>query len=158
MEGLAYYPSPVGDLKITSSGEKITGLHFFDGERTDAKPTPVIQQCIEELDAYFFEGRKFFTVDIALTGSPFQLKVWNELLTIPYGKTASYFDLALRTGDLNNIRAVGHANGENPIAIIVPCHRIIGKNGDLVGYAGGIEKKMWLLQHEGAFSEQLKLF
>lgn len=158
MKGLAYYPSPVGDLKITSLEDKITGIHFFDGEQLEPNVTPVIQECINELDAYFYQGRKFFTVDIAMSGSSFQQKVWNELLTIPYGKTLSYFDLALRTGDINNVRAVGHANGENPFAIIVPCHRVIGKNGDLVGYAGGIDKKMWLLQHEGAFSEQLKLF
>jgi methylated-DNA-[protein]-cysteine S-methyltransferase len=84
--------------------------------------------------------------------------VWNELLTIPYGKTISYLELAIRIGDINSIRAVGLANGQNPIAILVPCHRVIGKNGDLAGYGGGVDKKIWLLNHEGAFSEQLKLF
>lgn len=158
MEGIAYYASPVGELKIVSEADKITGVSFHDGDRAGTNDTPVIKQCIQELDAYFFEGRKFFSVDIAPRGTDFQVKVWSELLSIPYGKTLSYFDLALRTGDLNNVRAVGHANGDNPIAIIIPCHRVIGKNGDLVGYAGGIDKKMWLLQHEGAFREQLKLF
>ena len=80
------------------------------------------------------------------------------MLNIPYGKTISYLELAIRIGDINSIRAVGLANGQNPIAILVPCHRVIGKNGELVGYGGGVDKKVWLLQHEGAFSEQLKLF
>jgi methylated-DNA-[protein]-cysteine S-methyltransferase len=158
MGAIGYYNSPVGDLMIASEGEKITGVSFVTGERAGGNPTPVIEQCIAELDEYFFRGRKFFSVELALSGTDFQNKVWNELLTIPYGKTISYLELALRMGDINSIRAVGLANGQNPIAILVPCHRVIGKNGDLVGYAGGLDKKIWLLQHEGAFSEQLKLW
>ncbi|MEO6108032.1 MAG: methylated-DNA--[protein]-cysteine S-methyltransferase [Cyclobacteriaceae bacterium] len=127
-------------------------------EKAEVCLTPVIEQCISELDEYFFEGRKFFNVEIELSGSLFQNKVWTELLTIPYGKTISYLDLALRVSDINSVRAVGLANGQNPLAILVPCHRVIGKNGDLVGYGGGLDKKLWLLHHEGAFSEQLKLF
>lgn len=158
MDGISYYRSPVGDLMITSTGEKITGISFVGQERSDSSVTPVIEQCISELDEYFLSGRKFFTVDLALSGSDFQLKVWNELLLIPYGKTISYIELAMRIGDIDSVRAVGLANGQNPIAIVVPCHRVVGKNGDLVGYGGGIDKKVWLLQHEGAFAEQLKLW
>lgn len=158
MDGLAYYHSPVGDLMIGAQDDKITTINFFNAERSAVCLTPVIEQCISELDEYFFQGRKFFNVDLGLAGSAFQNKVWNELLTIPYGKTISYLELAIRIGDINSIRAVGLANGQNPMAILVPCHRVIGKNGDLVGYSGGIDKKVWLLQHEGAFSEQLKLF
>lgn len=158
MSGIGYYASPIGDLAITSSGGKITSLNFLDGQRTEQQLTPAIEQCITELDEYFLHGRKFFTIEIELSGTSFQKRVWTELLTIPYGKTISYMDLALRLGDINSIRAVGLANGQNPIAIVVPCHRVIGKNGDLVGYGGGMEKKLWLLQHEGAFSEQLKLW
>ena len=158
MDGIAYYPSPVGDLVIHSRQGKITTLNFLKSEKSDTYLTPVIEQCISELEEYFFQGRKFFNVEIELTGSAFQNNVWNELLTIPYGKTISYLELAIRIGDINSIRAVGLANGQNPIAIIVPCHRVIGKNGDLVGYGGGVDKKVWLLQHEGAFSEQLKLW
>jgi methylated-DNA-[protein]-cysteine S-methyltransferase len=143
---------------INSTQGKITVLNFLKSEKTEVFMTPAIEQCISELDEYFFQGRKFFNVEIELTGSSFQNKVWNELLTIPYGKTISYLELAIRIGDINSIRAVGLANGQNPIAIIVPCHRVIGKNGDLVGYGGGVDKKVWLLQHEGAFSEQLKLW
>lgn len=158
MEGIGFYNSPVGDLMITSSDEKITGVSFLRHERTAARMTPVIEQCISELEEYFFSGRKFFNVDLALVGSDFQISVWNELMLIPYGKTISYIELAMRIGDIDSVRAIGMANGQNPIAIIVPCHRVIGKNGDLVGYGGGLDKKIWLLQHEGAFVEQLKLW
>lgn len=158
MKGIAYYSSPVGDLLIESEEEKIITVNFLKTHKTEEHITPVIEQCIIELDEYFFQGRKFFTVDLKFNGTVFQNRVWNELLTIPYGRTNSYLELAIRLGDMNTIRAVGLANGQNPIAIIVPCHRVIGKNGDLVGYGGGLEKKEWLLQHEGAFSEQLKLF
>src|SRR5690606_6937498 len=111
-----------------------------------------------QLEEYFFRGRKFFDVELELNGTAFQNRLWNELLTIPYGKTVSYLEMAIRLGDMNSVRAVGLANGQNPIAIIVPCHRVVGKDGDLVGYAGGLDKKLWLLEHEGAFAEQLKLF
>ncbi len=158
MTGTGYYHSPVGDLMITSRQDKITGVNFLKTDRSGETMTPVIEQCIAELEEYFLRGRKFFTVELNLSGSHFQNKVWNELLSIPYGRTISYLELAMRVGDINSVRAVGLANGQNPIAIVVPCHRVIGKNGDLVGYGGGLDKKVWLLQHEGAFSEQLSLW
>lgn len=158
MTGRAYYSSPIGLLVIESENDKITVANFNKAARLEEHPTPVIEQCITQLEEYFFEGRKFFDVELDPVGSDFQRKVWNELLLIPYGKTISYEALAINVGDINSIRAVGLANGQNPIAIIIPCHRVIGKNGDLVGYGGGLDNKIWLLQHEGAFSEQLKLF
>lgn len=158
MTGRAYYSSPVGQLVIESQDEKITLLNFLKEEKRAETHTPVIEQCIRELDEYFFRGRKFFSVEMEPEGTAFQKKVWNELLTIPYGQTCSYEDLALKIGDIKTVRAVGMANGQNPIAIIIPCHRVIGKNGDLVGYGGGLQNKAWLLQHEGAFREQLRLF
>ena len=158
MEGRAYYKSPVGDLVIESSGDQITTVNFLKTSRLEENPTPVIEQCIRELEEYFFQGRKFFNVELKLQGTGFQNTVWNELLNIAYGRTVSYEELAIRIGDIKSIRAVGLANGQNPIAIIVPCHRVIGKNGDLIGYGGGLDIKTWLLNHEGAFSEQLKLF
>jgi methylated-DNA-[protein]-cysteine S-methyltransferase len=158
MTGRAYYQSPVGLLLIESNDEKITVVNFNKSNKLEEIPTAVIDQCILQLDEYFFEGRKFFDLELAPVGSTFQLKVWNELQLIPYGKTISYEALAVSVGDIRSIRAVGLANGQNPIAIIIPCHRVIGKNGDLVGYGGGLENKVWLLEHEGAFSEQLKLF
>lgn len=158
MNGIGYFHSPVGDLLITSRQDRITGVSFFKGEKAGEWLTPVVEQCISELEEYFFSGRKFFTVELSISGSDFQNKVWNELLSIPYGRTISYIGLAMRIGDINSVRAVGFANGQNPIAILVPCHRVIGSNGDLVGYGGGLDKKTWLLQHEGAFSEQLSLW
>jgi methylated-DNA-[protein]-cysteine S-methyltransferase len=158
MQGLTYCSSPVGELQIESDNEKITMLGFLWDPKQQEIRTPVIEQCISELDEYFSGKRKFFSFEMDLRGSDFQIKVWNELLNIPYGKTISYEELAIRVGDIKSIRAVGLANGQNPIAIVVPCHRVIGKNGDLVGYGGGLEKKIWLLQHEGAIQEQLSLF
>ncbi len=158
MQGIAYYPSPVGELQIESDNEKITMLGFLWNPKLPEVRTPVIQQCISELDEYFAGRRKFFSFHIDLRGSDFQIKVWNELLNIPYGKTISYQELALRVGDIKSIRAVGLANGQNPIAIAVPCHRVIGKSGDLVGYGGGLERKVWLLEHEGAMQKQLSIF
>jgi methylated-DNA-[protein]-cysteine S-methyltransferase len=158
MTGRAYYGSPVGDLLLESEDEKINTVNFLKGPKQETNITPVIEQCIAELDDYFFRGRKFFTVELDLIGSSFQKRVWNELLTIPFGQTISYLTLSTRLGDPNLVRAVGLANGQNPIAIIVPCHRVIGNNGDLIGYGGGLDKKEWLLYHEGAISQQLKLF
>lgn len=158
MDGIGYYTSPLGDLEITSLGGKITGVAFQKDARSQERVTPEIEQCIVELDEYFYRGRKFFNVEVQPSGTDFQKKVWHELVSIPYGKTISYLELAIRIGDINSLRAVGLANGQNPVAIIIPCHRVIGKNGELVGYGGGMDKKIWLLQHEGAFAEQLDLF
>lgn len=159
MKGIAYYSSPVGELLIESEGDAITTVNFLKDKKMEEEVrTAVIEQCIEELQEYFFKGRKFFTVEILLKGSDFQKKVWSELTNIPFGKTESYEAIAIRVGDIKSIRAVGLANGQNPIAIIVPCHRVIGKNGDLVGYGGGMENKEWLLHHEGSLLKQLSLF
>src|SRR6185369_8433979 len=158
MQGLAYCSSPVGELQIESDNEKITMLGFLWDPKQQEIRTPVIEQCVSELEEYFSGKRKFFSFEMDLRGSDFQIKVWNELLNIPYGKTISYEELAIRIGDIKAIRAVGLANGQNPIAIVVPCHRVIGKSGELVGYGGGLDKKIWLLQHEGAMKKQLSFF
>lgn len=158
MRGLAYYASPVGDLLIESVDDKIVTVSYHHGEKHDEIPAPVITRCMHELEEYFTAGRKFFTVDLDLQGTKFQQRVWNELLTIAYGTTMSYEALAIRVGNIKSIRAVGLANGQNPIAILVPCHRVIGKGGALVGYGGGLENKEWLLYHEGALRKQLSLF
>ena len=158
MHGRAYYASPLGDLMILASEKGVTHLFFSKEERKEEIPTSLTDQCITELEEYFSRGRKFFTVELDLQGSDFQKRVWAELLTIPFGKTISYEALAIRIGDIKAVRAVGLANGQNPIAIIVPCHRVIGKNGDLTGYGGGIENKEWLLYYEGSILRQLTLF
>lgn len=108
-------------------------------------PSPCAARNLTTISA---AGAGHFTVPLALEGSPFRLRVWEELQHIPYGKTISYRQLARRLGDVKCIRAAGSANGRNPVAIIVPCHRVIGSNGSLVGYAGGMERKKWLLEHE----------
>jgi methylated-DNA-[protein]-cysteine S-methyltransferase len=158
MLGRGYYLSPVGDLQIESENNKITLVRFCREKRIEEIPSAAVDQCIRELDEYFHKGRKYFTVELELRGNDFQVKAWNELLAIPYGKTNSYQQQAIRVGDHNLVRAVGTANNQNPIAIIVPCHRVIGKNGDLVGFGGGLENKEWLLQHEGSILKQLSLF
>lgn len=158
MKGLGYYNSPVGDLLIRSNESKITTVQFINETKESEYKTEAVEQCINELDEYFFSGRKFFTVEIELIGTPFQKSVWSELLTIPYGSTISYEAVGIRIGNVKAIRAIGLANGQNPVAIIVPCHRVIGKNGDLVGYGGGLDNKEWLLNHEGAILRQLSLF
>jgi O-6-methylguanine DNA methyltransferase len=158
MRGRAYLSSPVGDLIIESENDKIITLGFLKGVREEELLTSTIEHCISELEEYFAGQRKFFSFDLDLQGTDFQVRVWNELLNIPYGKTISYEQLAIRVGNIKSIRAVGLANGQNPIAIVVPCHRVIGKSGELVGYGGGIDKKIWLLQHEGAMQRQLSFF
>lgn len=158
MQGLAYCSSPVGELQIESDNKKITMLGFLWDPKREEVRTPVIEQCISELEEYFSGRRKYFSFEMDLRGSDFEIKVWSELLNIPYGKTISYQQLAIRVGDIKSVRAVGLANGQNPIAIAVPCHRVIGKSGDLVGYGGGLERKIWLLEHEGAMQKQLSIF
>jgi methylated-DNA-[protein]-cysteine S-methyltransferase len=158
MRGRSYYSSPVGQLRIESEDENIISLRFLKEDKQEDIRTSATEHCVYELEEYFFKGRKFFSFPFKLIGTKFQVTVWHELLNIPYGRTVSYEELAIRVGNTKSIRAVGLANGQNPIAIVVPCHRVIGKSGDLVGYGGGLDKKVWLLQHEGALREQLSLF
>lgn len=157
MNGLAYYSSPVGELEIRSEGDAITTIWYLKDSKQPEHITTVIQQCMEELDEYFLKRRKFFDVKLKLIGTDFQQKVWTQLLEIPYGKTTYYADIAAKVGDVNSVRAVGLANGQNPIAIVVPCHRVIGKDGSMIGYGGGLDRKEWLLRHEGVLN-QLEIF
>lgn len=152
-----YHSSPVGILLIESDGDNITAVRFTNEKEQAEAMTAAIEKCITELDEYFYKGRKFFTVPLEPEGTDFQKRVWNELLSIPHGRTISYEALAIKLGNIKSIRAVGLANGQNPISIIIPCHRVIGKSGELVGYGGGLDNKEWLLQHEGALP-QLTLF
>lgn len=144
-----YYASPIGTLEIVGDGHAVTAVNFIEKEQQPANSNPLLEECVKQLDEYFFGTRKSFTVPLAPHGTPFQKQVWNELLLIPFGKTASYLDIARAMKNEKSVRAVGAANGANPIAIIIPCHRVIGADGSLTGYAGGIERKEWLLRHEG---------
>jgi methylated-DNA-[protein]-cysteine S-methyltransferase len=150
-----YYTSPVGILRISCNSTCITEVHFLKKEEEIAMDNsfpagapPVLQQCIDELIEYFLNRRKVFEVPVYQDGTPFQQKVWAELLNIPFGKTISYLTLAKRLGDPKCIRAAASTNGKNNIAIIVPCHRVIGSNNDLVGYGGGLWRKKFLLEQE----------
>lgn len=133
-------------------------IEFKESSEADNSST-LIDQCTDELMRYFNGTLNKFTVPIQLSGTPFQNKVWQALTEIPFGASMSYSDLAIRLGDLECIRAAGTANGKNKIPIIVPCHRVIGKDGSLVGFSGGIDKKKWLLKHEGIIrGEQIEIF
>jgi methylated-DNA-[protein]-cysteine S-methyltransferase len=147
-----YYHSPVGLLKISGTEHYISEVSFFDKtQKVDNKKKslpPLMIQCIEQLIQYFHGERRVFELPIHQPGTPFQQEVWGKLMTIPYGKTISYLELARMTGDTKATRAVANANGRNNVAIVVPCHRVIGANRELVGYGGGLWRKKWLLEHE----------
>src|SRR5215216_1463023 len=147
-----YYHSPIGLLKISGTDDYITEIIFNDKvQKTDVRKkilSPMLIQCIEQLIQYFNGQRRTFELPINQAGTVFQQEVWNELIGIPYARTISYLELARRTGDTKATRAVAAANGKNNICIIVPCHRVIGANKELVGYSGGLWRKRWLLEHE----------
>lgn len=147
-----YYESPIGLLKIGATESYITELTFIDNKDQIVHGEPgiseIIHQCTEQLIEFFQGRRKDFNIPVSQDGTTFQQRVWSELLEIPFGKTISYLDLAKRLGDPKVIRAAASTNGKNKIAIIVPCHRVIGSDKTLVGYSGGLWRKKWLLQHE----------
>lgn len=152
-----YYNSPIGLLEIEAEKNGITNIRFDKMEEpVYLDPDGLLVKCLDELNEYFTGRRKTFDVKIDPQGTEFQTKVWNEVYKIPFGKTKSYLDIAKYSGDPNNIRAVGGANGRNKIPIIIPCHRVIGANGLLVGYSGGVWRKKWLLNFEGS-NDQLNL-
>jgi methylated-DNA-[protein]-cysteine S-methyltransferase len=152
-----YYHSPVGLLEITGTKDYISGVHFCDAkpaenDRNGEPIPPMLINCTEQLIQYFNGERRNFELPINQGGSSFQRETWNLLMTIPFGKTISYIQLAIKTGDPKATRAVAGANGKNNVAIIVPCHRVIGSNRELVGYAGGLWRKKWLLDHERKYA------
>ncbi len=160
---VSYLKSPIGQMIITADSKAINSIFFVfpDTEMPPENCNDVLEQCKHELNEYFSGKRKEFDVSINQTGTEFQQKVWSELLKIPHGKTVSYNYIAERVGGKNMMRAVGSANGKNQISIIVPCHRVIGSDGSLTGYAGGMWRKEWLLKHEDKYSNeerQLGLF
>ena len=151
------FDSPLGNIKITSANSSVTAIEFTTDQETTEIPNPILALAKKELQEYFAHEREQFTFPVQMEGTEFQQKVWSEMQKIPFGRTLSYLQMAVNLGDVKNIRAAASANGKNPIAIVVPCHRVIGSNGDLVGYAGGLDKKKWLLQHEGVIN-QLDIF
>lgn len=150
----AYYDSPLGDIEIRAKDGALTAVLFRSRPpQFEAVPvSEIIGQCIAQLDEYFKGDRVVFELSLEPEGTSFQTLVWKELQKIPYGETISYIELARRLGDEKVVRAAGAANGKNPVGIIIPCHRVIGANGKLVGYAGELWRKEWLLKHEAAFA------
>jgi methylated-DNA-[protein]-cysteine S-methyltransferase len=147
------YKSPMGWLELRATGQGLCALSFTNQPVENTSTAPVLNECKEQLDAFFSGSKEPFRLKLDLEGTPFQLSVWKELLKIPFGETVSYLTIATALGDPNATRAVGNANGKNPVAIIVPCHRVIGSGGSLVGYSGGMEKKKWLLEFERNLSK-----
>jgi methylated-DNA-[protein]-cysteine S-methyltransferase len=148
-EFITYYPSEIGLIKIRGTVKGITFVGFVNGEPSYTPNIhPCLKECIEQLDEYFKGKRKEFSIDLQPKGTKFQKQVWNQLMKIPYGETVSYKNVAVAIGKKKAVRAVGNANGANNIVIIIPCHRVIGNNGELVGYGGGMDRKQWLLYHE----------
>ncbi len=146
-----YCQSPIGLLKVQANEAFVTSLSFADAITEPAHCNEVTNTALTQLQEYFNGTRTFFDFPMQQPGTPFQLKVWQLLEQIPYGKTISYRHLALQYGDLKAIRAVAAANGKNHMAIVIPCHRVIGSNDSLTGYAGGLWRKKWLLEHEARF-------
>jgi methylated-DNA-[protein]-cysteine S-methyltransferase len=146
--------SPIGPLTLIAQDGVLTNLSMHEQRHLSAPPASAVtddawfKDIAAQLNAYFAGELVSFELEMNLLGTPFQRKVWTELCAIPYGETISYGELAHRVGNPNASRAVGLANGRNPIAVIVPCHRVIGADGSLTGYGGGLERKTWLLEHE----------
>ena len=150
--------SRLGFTKIVGDDDGIVSITVLNSEEKITDIIPVeLEDCVFQLQEYFDGKRKDFDIKLNPEGTDFQKKVWNQLLEIPYGKTLSYLDLSKRLGDIKAIRAVANANGKNPIWIIIPCHRVIGSDGSLTGYAGGLNRKQWLLEHESPY-KQTSLF
>lgn len=153
-----YIGSPIGVLKISSDMNSLISVSFEEkmGEPSLVQPI-ILEEAIAQLMEYFKGKRKSFDLKLNPSGTTFQENIWKLVESVAYGETASYLEIAKKSGSVTNTRAVGMANGKNPIPIIIPCHRIIGSNGKLTGYAGGLDRKRWLLKHEMQYSDYKSL-
>ena len=155
---IAYYKTPLGTAKIIGDNNGINSVSVLDEEIESSKTIPnSLKDCVQQLEEYFNNKRTEFDLKLSPKGTEFQKKVWQELLKIPFSKTISYLQQSKNMGDIKAIRAIASANGKNPIWIIIPCHRVIGSTGSMTGYAGGIWRKKWLLEHENNI-KQMSLF
>lgn len=154
-----YYQCPLGTIEIKVSDKGIVSINILDENKEESIPDGniLIKDTIQQLKEYFNKQRKVFDLPIDFKGTDFQVAVWQSVYKIPFGKTRTYLDIATEIGTQKMVRAVGAANGKNPLWIVVPCHRVIGADGSLVGYAGGLWRKKWLLEHENA-NLQLSIF
>ena len=157
-----YLRTEIGLLEIVGTEEGIEEISFVESKGKESrKLPPTLRECKKQLNEYFNGKREQFTVKLKLEGSDFQSDVWNYVASIPFGKTVSYLEVAEWLGDRASVRAVGTANGQNKIPVIIPCHRVIGSDGSLTGYAGGVWRKDWLLKHEKKYARteaQLEIF
>ncbi|WP_222982853.1 methylated-DNA--[protein]-cysteine S-methyltransferase [Flagellimonas meishanensis] len=151
---VAYLQTPIGIAEFKGHEEGLTSITVIDENRPFGIVPEVLEDAVYQFREYFEGTRKHFDLTLNPEGTDFQKKVWNALMKIPYGKTISYLELSKQLGDVKAIRAVAAANGKNPLWIVVPCHRVIGSNGDLTGYAGGLHRKKWLLEHENPAKQQ----
>jgi methylated-DNA-[protein]-cysteine S-methyltransferase len=158
-----YYQSPIGKICITGSENTIKSVLFTDADSV-IKPVlngNIVNECEQQLKAYFSGSLNRFSLQLEANGTVFQENVWQSLLRIPFGETRTYAQIATDLGNPKVIRAAASANGANPIAIIIPCHRVLGSDGKLVGYSGGLWRKEWLLRHESIIAgtkKQLEIF
>lgn len=153
-----YFQTPLGIAKIKGDEQGLVSISILKESPEISDETPdILKSAVLQLEEYFAGERKTFQLKLNLQGTAFQKKIWNLLLEIPYGKTISYLELSRKLGDEKAIRAVASANGKNPLWIVIPCHRVIGSDGSLTGYAGGLWRKKWLLEHENP-SNQTSLF
>ena len=147
--------SPLGFTKIIGDKDGVQSISVLNSQEKITEVIPeALKDCVFQLNEYFKGERKQFSFTLNPQGTTFQNLVWKALLTIPYGKTCSYLDLSKQLGDPKTIRAVANANGKNPLWIVIPCHRVIGSDGSLTGYAGGLHRKKWLIEHESPYKQQ----
>lgn len=158
IEFILFYDSPVGILKLVSNATHLKSISFCNKKENDSEIIPeILLETINQINEYFSGKRKIFNLKTDPEGSSFQKTIWKLVLNVPYGETTSYNEISRQTGIKGNVRAVGSANGKNPLPIIIPCHRIIGSNGKLTGYSGGLERKKWLILHEKSHSKNPQL-
>ncbi|MEX0273374.1 MAG: methylated-DNA--[protein]-cysteine S-methyltransferase, partial [Flavobacteriaceae bacterium] len=151
-----YLTTPLGVLKIVGDERGVSAITFLEdaAEAQNEIVPEVLEDVVYQLQEYFKGERNTFDLALHPQGTDFQQRVWKSLLNIPYGKTLSYLELSKKLGDVKAIRAVAAANGQNPLSIVIPCHRVIGSDGSLTGYAGGLSRKKWLLEHESPVKQQ----
>ena len=152
-----YLQTPIGTAVLEGDENGLSSIRVLNDNVPEGIVPEVLEDAVYQLKEYFEGHRKEFDLKLNPTGTDFQKKVWNALLEIPFGKTLSYLELSKRLGDVKAIRAVASANGKNPIWLVIPCHRVIGSNGDLIGYSAGLDRKKWLLEHESPL-KQTRLF
>lgn len=153
----AYVQTPIGIAELIGDKNGLASITVLEIKKPKGTIPAVLKDAVKQLKEYFEGNRTVFELRLNPSGTDFQKKVWEALLQIPFGKTISYLELSKQLGDVKAIRAVASANGKNPLWIVVPCHRVIGTNGDLTGYAGGLHRKKWLLEHESP-AKQTTLF